>query len=1099
MSKTGDTLSQIVACTPSGKDYVKNSKTIFESFNKNSKDYGKSFFASLNQILGGKEYAPATKFYALFLLLQVTETKKLDIMAQFAEAQELLDKLLTDAQFDASKSLKDKGKKFFSPTPTKEESIIGHNYVIMVLEAFAFWKSFTKAEEAKNPLNSFHKVYAALSKSIAFPKSNIYVGYGSKIPNDFHLQPAKVEEPIDYLNSEAFGIIVAYASSEGQDKDCIQYISTNVKKNDENYDLVVLKSVCEILSKPEYSVSVKFHTLYLFVEVIEKGNLLLLDLFTKETTLFRLFYSQAKEASDALKISLKSKSKGPKDQESIKRNEYYTLLLEAIKFWNESYGTTDENSFCINFYRLHASLVKEKTAFPEKYTYLSSKDTQKAREAELKKLVQASITSGPDFERNYQNVVRAIDKDPRNVPIYLSITQNLLSETTKLPFSSKFYALYLFLKVTETGNDDVLVGLAQSKVFINELFKDAQFDRKKPVDEKGKTFFKQNPKAEESVLGSNYVELLTEAILYWGRVYGTENKPKVMLKAMSDQLLKVTEVSGEEYYINKDFKAMDQKTLQKFEYIPFRSLPKNTVKTVKAEKKDQVPSLVGNQTENQINQQPSGNSQSKQMLRELDQKIELYEYSKTMLKECIVENEQENEDINEVINFLLQDVTNSYNNEVGKYLEPVLESDHPEKENYLKLILKEGETVEELNRLRANHKQGNISYKEFTQRSLVLLGHHVQEVAVPTPIPNQVKQEEKAEINYAPEVVVKKQGQEFLAASLLDDQETPRMKPHEVHFQEFLANSLLNDEETPKPKPKEDPVSIPITATSTKFKKLNLSRDTASKGVVPKFKAGDLEDDKNARVDRIINPTPTPTPKKESKSSRLNQSEKLSPEKEFDMNKLGQSMRSSKVRMESLSNMETSIKKSYINSGKQPPSFKGLDPNSKMENEIIKLRQQKDELNKQNAILKNKSGDVVYVAEESSPDKEKEVNSLKLLLADYQNRIDDVQRQLEAASATKVTSPAFSGSSQVIIDGNRDLDRELANLHKEVDTLRRSINTPLRLTSDLKERRDSINNLEQRSQSVMQGHYVSVTPFTSRDDREKILLSKGKLFESYIF
>jgi len=179
-------------------------------------------------------------------------------------------------------------------------------------------------------------------------------------------------------------VILAYASSKGQEKDCLENIMSNVKRNEETYDLVVLKSICEILSKPEYPFNVKFHTLYLLVEIVERWNPFFIDLFTKETALFDIFHSQGKEASETLKSNSKTKNKAGKDQDFAAKVEYHTLLLEAVKYWNENYGTTDEKSFAVNFYKLHASLAKAKVAFPEKYTYIISKETQKMREAELR-------------------------------------------------------------------------------------------------------------------------------------------------------------------------------------------------------------------------------------------------------------------------------------------------------------------------------------------------------------------------------------------------------------------------------------------------------------------------------------------------------------------------------------------------------------------------------------------------------------------------------------------------------------------------------------------------------------------------------------------
>jgi len=147
-------MDEVRACIPSGRDYKRNSGKVFDRIKNTPKEYTPSYINVTTDILKSKEATPAMKFYAVYLLTRLSETKNQTLITGIATNQNLLNELFLHAQMDRSKENRERGKKIFSANPS-DEAKIGHNYLVLITEALIFWKRNFTSDNKKRPNKRF--------------------------------------------------------------------------------------------------------------------------------------------------------------------------------------------------------------------------------------------------------------------------------------------------------------------------------------------------------------------------------------------------------------------------------------------------------------------------------------------------------------------------------------------------------------------------------------------------------------------------------------------------------------------------------------------------------------------------------------------------------------------------------------------------------------------------------------------------------------------------------------------------------------------------------------------------------------------------------
>ena len=180
--------AHIALSISSSKNYKLNSHLVFNGLAQKSKVYTDSFLKELTAIFTSTEYPPASKFYALYLLAKATEQKNQFLLEHIARQRPLLDKLFRDSQFDGNKPLEDKGRQFFSKTPTNEESMVGNHFIRLILEAIVFWRQNCGSEDKNNPLHAYNAMYAALAPRVKFPEEFIFFTKTDEILNNYYFE-----------------------------------------------------------------------------------------------------------------------------------------------------------------------------------------------------------------------------------------------------------------------------------------------------------------------------------------------------------------------------------------------------------------------------------------------------------------------------------------------------------------------------------------------------------------------------------------------------------------------------------------------------------------------------------------------------------------------------------------------------------------------------------------------------------------------------------------------------------------------------------------------------------------------------------------------
>jgi len=413
--------SQVISSIFSGSEYVANSSVILQNLSQRSKSYTNTFLAIMKEVLVNDQYPPEAKFYGLYLLIKSTEQNNDFILSLMSVNKDLLNYLFKAVQYDYKKPIAERGLSFFSKNPSNDQSKIGHNYIILLLEAFQYWNQSYGTSDTKNPLHVYQKMYTSLTKQVKFPERYSYLGRENHVNNDFHLRPAEslqqgnipqkptpsemalgnMENVLEGLEQEderekqkstgkinfnqnftksqsaqkpqnnqfnlAKNQVEAYVKS-GEERHIFAILESLEGSQAKDYVEAFLIALKDVLEISTITSKEKLNALWLLVKTSERKNAFLIDSLSQQEKLLNLVF-QAAQLDYEKQFDKKGLLIFPDSQ--VIGNKYVNISLEAIKYWAQMYGSSDKNSPRYMFTFMYESL-ENKMKFPRQNIYIGT-------------------------------------------------------------------------------------------------------------------------------------------------------------------------------------------------------------------------------------------------------------------------------------------------------------------------------------------------------------------------------------------------------------------------------------------------------------------------------------------------------------------------------------------------------------------------------------------------------------------------------------------------------------------------------------------------------------------------------------------------------
>lgn len=938
----------------------------------------------------------------------------------------------------------------------------------LMLENFIHWNKIYLTEDKKNPLVLYSVMLTNLQSRVKFPDDLLYLGKEHNITNDFHIKPASSLVPIqntltksnsptktgspakkpdsvsDSERTEIHKQILLTVPSGNDYKNHSPKIFQYAKRNSRSVNAVLLAEIYEILLSKTYPSTFKFYALLLLVKITETMDELFATQLAEDKELLTKLANDAKVDKDKPRYERGRTLYPGSAQDSVVGSNYHTLVIECLQFWAESYLPSAKNETFVKFNTVYGSLIgNDGVEFPQGYNFvmkslkfeedeagksLSKRDLYP--QAQVKKSVdealahiKPAITSGNDYQRNSGKIFSAIAKNSKEyTKAYLNATTSILKARDTPPVS-QFYATYLLLKLTETKNDTLINELAYSQDLLDDLSQKAQFDRTKEHVDKGKTFFVQNPRDDESRLGHNYVVLLLETFTYWRQTFNPANKkdPTVVFNTIYTNLEKKTKLPDHFHYAGKNHVTDDAHFPRRFELTSFDEPLSSSAAKPKVETKPPLgPSVSG------------GAVSEDASVKKMKEGLARYENNKGSLREFLENNQQEDRDMRDIMVYLSKEVSNSYKTDVMPNIEPLLSSKDPQAEKYVTQAFEEGAASETVERELASFEKNKQGYNDYRKKVLPVLqstqkdsisGSSPLRGSTPTGI-EPVEQKKHSAYSVPKEEPVEQMKRSGFAAKEeptrhtafgampTSPEKTEPIKAEpvatfgtersaaELQYQRYFAHELEDDVESPKnlvqPKnlkssevisrdygaagraPAHEEYEHEAYGSGPQVGQTQMGQSQGVRAAAPqgqpdlmqRYRAGPLEDDNDGDL------------KQSTYRSSMRMSKAYTEE-----NDMRNSMKMSRVKQNDLTNIESSIRNSFVNTGKKPPQFKPLTElqiREELEREIVKVKAERDHLQKEN----NKLNTMLRQGGGSEDD--------KLVIDDLKHHLNQHQQWVEA-------------------------------------------------------------------------------------------------------
>ena len=175
--------------------------------------------------------------------------------------------------------------------------------------------------------------------------------------------------------SKAFAHVTSCISSADDYKLNSQLVFKALARNSKVYTDGFLKVLAEIFSDAEYPPISKFLALYLLTKATElKDEFLIARLALHRPLLNELFTRSQIDRHKPIEEKGKSIfNKKPTAEDSIIGNHFIRLILEALVFWKQNYGSEDKKSPFHVYFIMYAVLAP-RIGFSEEFIFFNKSD-----------------------------------------------------------------------------------------------------------------------------------------------------------------------------------------------------------------------------------------------------------------------------------------------------------------------------------------------------------------------------------------------------------------------------------------------------------------------------------------------------------------------------------------------------------------------------------------------------------------------------------------------------------------------------------------------------------------------------------------------------
>jgi len=226
---------EVELCTMSNEGFKVLSSKILEAVAENETSYFKEFLKQVSLIITSKYCAPTSRFYALYLLFKASLELKSEFLLEFLKETVLLAFIHHTAQYESTRkiSLDERGRGFFTQSPTKGNSRIGINFVRLCLEMLTLWDQKYVNKTPGHPSHLFRLYAKGLSKKLKLPQFYFFIGKSYDLSQDlatwdFSFKfPALARETISSVGHDQIDLKVISKNQEDAQLSCESFEETD--------------------------------------------------------------------------------------------------------------------------------------------------------------------------------------------------------------------------------------------------------------------------------------------------------------------------------------------------------------------------------------------------------------------------------------------------------------------------------------------------------------------------------------------------------------------------------------------------------------------------------------------------------------------------------------------------------------------------------------------------------------------------------------------------------------------------------------------------------------------------------------------------------
>jgi hypothetical protein len=363
-----ETVQQLNQLCKNASSFSEGLSNVVNALTQGPKEKVDALLKGINEILGNKEAAPITRFWALYLLSKAADTKNDNFAGRLARTSDMLQKIFKIAQQDYDKPIEERGKSYFKDFPNVDKQL-GVNTVTLGMELIASFKQNFGSEDTTNARQVFTGMYNTLNPKVGLPTNfkisgkNLTINDNLPVNNYYNnasnqAQQAKTEtKPVETKPVETKPVTKPVETKPVQSgspvkqaatpdvNDCIKDgngfqanfpgIAAAIAKNDSAYNTGILNTLADIVNK-EPTYQQKFYTAYLLAKATEGKNSVFVESLSATKPLLNKLFKDG-QTDKAKELREKGRNLFGDKELSNAGNNYMHLILEMFGFWSTNF------------------------------------------------------------------------------------------------------------------------------------------------------------------------------------------------------------------------------------------------------------------------------------------------------------------------------------------------------------------------------------------------------------------------------------------------------------------------------------------------------------------------------------------------------------------------------------------------------------------------------------------------------------------------------------------------------------------------------------------------------------------------------------------